>query len=397
MKWASAVAEGLDLFTALDLCADRVLQGLENDTPPNLVVVFVSTAYGPSAGQVPGALATRFRRSLVFGCSAGGLIGAGQEVEGQPAVALTVAHLPDVGITPFRVTAKTSPTPDDPPDAWARLVGVTPEMRPGFLILMDPFSPPGEQFPAGLDFAFPAAPKAGGLASGGRRPGAHHLFLGNQSYQDGAIGLSLTGDIAMDTVVAQGCRPIGEPKRITACQDNLLLALEGKPPLTYLREVYAGLPARDQGLVATNLFLGIAMDPLVSQDKLDAGSFLIRNLLGADMEQDTIAVGEHLREGQVVQFHVRDALSSAEDLHRQLLSYTDKGTHQTAAGALLFQCNGRGMHLYGRPNHDSDTFRNVVGSVPLGGFFCSGEFGQVAGTTYLHGYTSSFAIFRRRP
>jgi small ligand-binding sensory domain FIST len=42
------------------------------------------------------------------------------------------------------------------------------------------------------------------------------------------------------------------------------------------------------------------------------------------------------------------------------------------------------MHLYGRAD----------GAVPLGGFFCNGEIGPVGGTTFLHGYTSAFALFR---
>ncbi len=64
------------------------------------------------------------------------------------------------------------------------------------------------------------------------------------------------------------------------------------------------------------------------------------------------------------------------------------------AGALLFSCLGRGKHMYGRPNHDSDAFRACLGDVPLAGFFCNGEIGPVGGTTYIHGFTSSFAIFR---
>ena len=62
----------------------------------------------------------------------------------------------------------------------------------------------------------------------------------------------------------------------------------------------------------------------------------------------------------------------------------------------MFSCTGRGRYLYGRPDHDTDIFRDVVGGLPLGGFFCNGEIGPVAGTTYLHGYTSSFALFRPR-
>jgi small ligand-binding sensory domain FIST len=39
-------------------------------------------------------------------------------------------------------------------------------------------------------------------------------------------------------------------------------------------------------------------------------------------------------------------------------------------------------------------FRDKLGDVPLGGFFCNGEIGPVSGTTFLHGYTSSFGLFR---
>jgi small ligand-binding sensory domain FIST len=50
--------------------------------------------------------------------------------------------------------------------------------------------------------------------------------------------------------------------------------------------------------------------------------------------------------------------------------------------------------LYGAPNHDTDLFRRHLGPVPIGGFFCAGEIGPVAGATHLHGYTSSIGIFR---
>jgi small ligand-binding sensory domain FIST len=63
---------------------------------------------------------------------------------------------------------------------------------------------------------------------------------------------------------------------------------------------------------------------------------------------------------------------------------------------VLFSCLGRGVHLYGRPNHDSEALRRHLGDLPIGGFFCNGEIGPVQGTTFLHGYTSAFGIFRAR-
>ena len=95
-----------------------------------------------------------------------------------------------------------------------------------------------------------------------------------------------------------------------------------------------------------------------------------------------------------MQFHLRDAVTSAEDLTAVLQRYAMDNRENQAQGALLFSCLGRGENLYGRPNHDSGIFREQLGPVPLGGFFCNGEIGPVGGTTFLHGYTSSFAIFR---
>ena len=66
------------------------------------------------------------------------------------------------------------------------------------------------------------------------------------------------------------------------------------------------------------------------------------------------------------------------------------------SGALLFSCLGRGEGLYGRPNFDTEIFQEHLGNVPVGGFFCNGEVGPVGGTTFLHGYTSSFGLFRPR-
>ena len=82
----------------------------------------------------------------------------------------------------------------------------------------------------GLDFAFDRSAKIGGLASGARQQGQNALFLNDEVYRDGAVGVGLHGNIVVDTVVAQGCRPIGSPMRITGSQRNVLQGLDGKRP-----------------------------------------------------------------------------------------------------------------------------------------------------------------------
>ena len=71
-----------------------------------------------------------------------------------------------------------------------------------------------------------------------------------------------------------------------------------------------------------------------------AGDFLIRNVMGLDEDTGSLIVGEDLQEGQIVQFHLRDAQTASDDLDKQL---RDGAEHlSNAQGALLFSCLGRG-------------------------------------------------------
>jgi small ligand-binding sensory domain FIST len=116
--------------------------------------------------------------------------------------------------------------------------------------------------------------------------------------------------------------------------------------------------------------------------------------VGLDTEKGILAIGAHLRQGQMVQFHLRDAQTSGDDLDETLSMYAMRGDKDQLSGALLFSCLGRGEFLYGHASHDSQLFQQKLGPVPVSGFFCNGEIGPVGGTTYLHGYTSCFALFR---
>jgi small ligand-binding sensory domain FIST len=264
--------------------------------------------------------------------------------------------------------------------------------EPQFIVLADPYSIRIENLLMGMDYAYPKAAKVGGLASGATQPGENALYLNSVCYRSGAVGVALSGNVALDVLVAQGCRPIGKTMRVTKCDRNILIELDGKPPLNILRDLFMTLGARDQNLLQHALFLGLVMDPLKSH--FTHGDFLIRNIVGLDTEKGLLAVGALLREGQTVQFHLRDAQTSADDLEHIVSAYAARSGRGNPSGALLFSCLGRGEFLYGHSSHDTRLFQQKLGQVPVSGFFCNGEIGPVGGTTYLHGYTSCFALFR---
>ena len=393
MKWATTISRKTSFEEVVLECAEGVARRL-GPGPVSLALAFVTPHFADYYPRFYGLVDSYLEPGTLLGCSGGGVIGGGEEIERAPAITLVAARLPDVRLTPFRVDGPL-PDLDGPPDAWERLVGVSARDEPQFVLLADPFSVRAEALLAGLDYAFPASSKIGGLASGGTSPGLNTLFMDGEVVSDGAVGVALSGNVALDTVVAQGCRPIGDLMRVTGCDGNLLYELDGRPALEVLQKLFASLEERDRYLAGTALFVGVLMDEFREEPRV--GDFLIRNLIGVDPNRGAVAVGEHLQEGMRVRFHLRDAETSAEDLHAVLKGY-EKASPDTEnlSGALLFSCLGRGEGLYGRPNFDTTVFREHLGDVPVAGFFCNGEIGPVGGATFLHGYTSSFGLFRPR-
>ena len=393
MKWSSAVSNDASLEKAVEECAASVLDGL-GDRRPDLAFVFPSAAHAGAYDQVPDLVRRVLGDCPLLGCSGGGVIGAGREVEGGPGLALAAAALPEAELSLFHVENDGLPDQDSPPERWWQLVGSHPDGEPDFVLLADPFSLASDRLIAGLDYAFPGSATIGGLASGAHSPGSNALYVGGEVRTSGAVGVAVAGSVTIDTVVAQGCRPIGGTMQITSCADNWLLKLDGKTPVEALMDVVGRLDERDRNLARHSLFLGIAMDRLNETPSM--GDFLIRNIVGVDQSRGYLAVGEMPSEGQIVQFHLRDAQTSTEDLDALLSRYSIEHPIYEETGALLFSCLGRGLNLFGRSDHDTDMFREKVNAMPLTGFFCNGEIGPVGGATFLHGYTSSFGIFRTR-
>jgi len=391
MKWVSALSESSQLPVALDETIAQLRRQLAGHTP-DLLLIFVSSEFRSAYESISTRLHEDLAPRIILGCSGGGVVGDNREVEHKPALSVTAALLPNVTITPFRISEGSLPGLDVSPRQWHSLVGVPVAEQPQFIVLADPFSIHIENLIMGLDFAYPKAVKVGGLASGAKEAGDNALYLNKICYRTGAVGVALTGNIALDTLVAQGCRPIGKPMRVTKCDRNILMELDGETPLHVLRRLYTTLDPRDQELLQHALFLGLVMDPMKAH--FSQGDFLVRNIVGLDTEKGILAAGALLRQGQLVQFHLRDAQTSTDDLENILTSYRSRASRDQVAGALLFSCLGRGEYLYGKRNHDTRLFQEKMGLIPVGGFFCNGEIGPVAGTTYLHGYTSCFALFR---
>ena len=396
MQWSNALSTRPSLEAAISEVVDQAVGKLS--TQANLGIAFISSAFTSEYSRFLPLLAEKLNVPVLIGCSGGGVVGTSssgeaEELEDEPALSLTLAYLPEVNIHPFHVVAEELPDLDSSPNAWMDLIGVPQNSTPQFILLSSNIGSGINDLLKGLDFAYPDSVVVGGQASGGMGNRVA-LFCHNKLYNEGSVGVALTGNISLDTIVAQGCRPIGTPHQIGKCDRNIILEIDEQVPLMLLRDLIASLSEEEKILAQNSLFVGVAMSEF-KQD-LQQGDFLIRNILGVDPAAGAIAIGDYLRPGQSIQFHLRDAKTSAQDLEFLLNKYQQQQTDKSSpVGALLFSCLGRGEGLYGKPNFDSQLFQRYVQDIPLGGFFCNGEIGPVGDSTFVHGFTSVFAIARQ--
>ena len=387
MKAAAAIAQHRDWGEAL---AEALAQASIGEEPVDLAVLFASAEYAPGFSEMTAQAQQALKARVLIGCSGQGIIGPSKEVEGEPALSILALSLPEAVLTPLHLTQGDLEACESAEDT-RRLTEVPQGEARAWFLFADPFTIDAERLLDTFSAAYPGTPLMGGMASGNPQVRRTQLFLNGQVLEDGAVALALGGPVSIRSIVSQGCNPIGRPWTITGAEGQIIASIAGRPALDVLMETLNELPSDQQQRAQSNLLVGLAMDEY--RDDFGRGDFLIRNLLGADRERGAIAVSASPREGQTIQFQVRDAAAADEDL--RLLLEAEKATLQgeESLAALLWSCNGRGVGLFGGPDHDAKAVAEILGSIPLAGFFCNGEIGPVGSKNFLHGFTASMALF----
>ncbi len=399
----SALSQHVDAIMAAEQVCEDVLAG---DPPPcDLALLFVSGDHTTRADEIAEIVHRSVAPGALIGVTAEGVIGDGREIEDEPAVSLLCASLPGTRLRTFHYLVLPFATDDDADSLrdLAAAVGAEADLRAIFFF-GDPFSVPA----TALVNAFAAMPRVvdglarcpliGGMASAGRGPGQNHLLLDERAHRTGGVGVAICGEVGLDTLVSQGCRPIGAPMVITETHHNAIHRLGGQPAIDAVRACVAELSESERTLLGQNgLFLGRVINEY--KDRFGRGDFLVRGVMKIE-QTGAVIVGDTLRVGQTVQFHVRDAETASEDLRLLLDAQALLGP---AAGGLLCTCNGRGRRLFGRSDHDAATISATLGRhadptgarpLPLTGLFAAGEIGPVGDRSFVHGHTASLALFR---
>ena len=228
-------------------------------------------------------------------------------------------------------------------------------------------------------------------------------------------GVAFSAEVPLISRVTQGCLPIAPERTITACEQHVLLSLDGRPALDVLLEdlnVSLTEPrAAMTKIRATLVGLSEGSEPTLRRTGEFGDEVMVRHLIGLDPQRDAVAIAQSVEPGMRLTWCERNPVAARADLLRigaeireslepdmlpeslalQLADDVLSQPHpaRRIASALYVSCAGRGGPHFGAPSAELQLVRRALGDVPLVGFFAGGEIAH----QHVYGYTGVLTVF----
>jgi len=367
-----AHATGSDAVTLVQDCLNQ-LTGFGTTSGPGFV--YASDSLAGDLPSILEQLTTRLPAVDWVGTVGMGLCVSGQEIYDQAALVLMIG---DLDADDYRVVSN---LPDGGTDAASRqAINWWNAQESCFAILHgDPTSP---VTPALLEQLCDLRPQTfinGGLTSS---ESANPQVSGSVMH-GGLSGIVFNQHVEVMTDHTQGCTPIGPVHDLTDARNNIALALDHKPALDVLKSDIGEVLAKDLATIGGYIF---AAFPIQGSD---TGDYLVRNLIGLDVDNGYLAIGDMLDDKSRLMFCRRDGNTAHEDMIRMLERLKKRVGSRLIRGGLYISCLGRGRHQFGDNSEELKLIQQILGEFPLAGFFANGEIYNGR----LYGYTGVLTLF----
>lgn len=216
------------------------------------------------------------------------------------------------------------------------------------------------------------------------------VYLGDSVYTQGAVAIAIEGPYDLLVSVSQGGTPIGSPWTITSVDHNQIITISNRRAIDVMHDTLDEIAARGFGV--SDLLVGFPMDEY--QDQFVREDFVARGILGTENATGSIMVGGIPRQGQSIQFLLRDPAAASADLNARLQSL--QHLQQPVVGGLLSSCKGRGANMFGRNDHDAAAIARALPDVPVIGLYSAGELGPVRTVPAYNAFAVSLGLIVER-
>lgn len=241
---------------------------------------------------------------------------------------------------------------------------------------------------------------------------SEHLQIAGNLLSSSVCGAFLSSDISIATTLSQGCEQASPYHVITKCDENTILELDEKPALSVLQKDLRRLAAQKLGKSPED-FIG-DIDMIEHSDKIpaefqslfkgdihiafprsqsDQKDYTVRDIVRLDTDEGSVGVSAAVSIGEHIFLAERNQENLEKDLTKSLIALEkrilhDRG-HFDPKGALYISCIARGFNHNDAQQSEIEILHDVLGNVPMTGFYAGGEISNAR----IYGYTGILTLF----
>jgi hypothetical protein len=355
---------------------------------PDFVFMFASVGYDqPSLVR---AVRETTGGAPLTGCSAEGTINGEDADESNFSVVVTAISSDELQLTNGMATGLRADSRAVGQQVARNLESDFSSAVTGLFVFPDALAVNFDHFVSGLEgYLSPDRflPLWGGAAGDNFARRQTFQYYDDEVVSDGVAYALLTGKVEAAWAVSHGCIPIGNERKVTRCQGNVIYEIDGKPVLEVIKEY---IP--DPDLVANwyryALTLALSFN---APEYFEDEEYIVQGIPRINKDDGSVTIQTEVSEGTSVWFSSRDKEKITTGLDRM----ARKIKHQLgdAQPKLVFQfdCASRGKMMFRDQERTKllGEFRQSVGpDAPWVGFYTYGEIGPVATHNLRHIYTA---------
>jgi small ligand-binding sensory domain FIST len=240
----------------------------------------------------------------------------------------------------------------------------------------------------------------------------HHYQIAGTMLENSICGAFLSSDISVATTLSQGCEQVSSYHTVTKADENTILEIDDKPALkvfeTDLRKLAAEKLDKDPADFLGDLNLLENSDQIPEEYKglfhgdihvafprsqCDQNDYAVLNIAGIDIDESSITLSEAVSKGDTIFLAERNTENLDSDLTKSLIALekrilNERG-HFEPKAALYISCIARGFTEEKQPNNEMKIIHDIIGNVPMTGFYAGGEISNAR----LYGYTGILTLF----
>ena len=228
----------------------------------------------------------------------------------------------------------------------------------GLFVFPDALAVNFDHFVSGLEGYLSAdrfLPLWGGAAGDNFARRQTYQYYDDEVVSDGVAYALLTGKVQAAWAISHGCIPIGNERKVTRCQGNVIYEIDGKPVLEVIKEY---IP--DPELVANwyNYALTLALS-FKAPEYFEDEEYIVQGIPRINEDDGSVTIQTEVSEGMSVWFSSRDKEKIATGLHRMAAQINHQLGDAQPKLVFQFDCSSRGKMMF----RDQETATRRVSAI----------------------------------